>query len=156
MSLDKCWFTKDRTTPDPAAMGILRSETMKHGTLVLPTDHAKEFISSTYIIGIFEGPLNRGHLKTPYDCSSVGRRIGSRMQEVWSSNPTLGVSGVSPLQASGGISTLQLPASGLRPPEQPAGHSHPEQKQLRVKQTTKASARRLRILTATLDVMFAA
>ena len=25
-------------------MGILRSETMKHGTLVLPTDHAKEFI----------------------------------------------------------------------------------------------------------------
>jgi len=47
-------------------MGILRSETMKHGTLVLPTDHAKEFIE---LIGQstamqFEDMNARDHART--------------------------------------------------------------------------------------------
>ena len=46
--------------------------------------------------------------------SSVGRRIGSRMQEVPGPNPRLGGLRVSQFQASGGISTLQSRASGLQ------------------------------------------
>ena len=45
--------------------------------------------------------------------SSVGSRIDSQMQEVRGSNPRLGGLGVSPFQASGGMSTLQSSASGL-------------------------------------------
>ena len=41
-------------------------------------------------------------------------RIGSQMQEVWDSNPTLGGLWVSQFQASGGISALQSRASGLQ------------------------------------------
>ena len=67
--------------------------------------------------------------------SSVGRRIGSRMQEVWGSNPRLDGSRVSPFQVSGGISTLQSRASGLQSTTQgiPSGPkmTPPSQKQQR-------------------------
>ena len=46
--------------------------------------------------------------------SSVGYRIGSQMQEVWGSNPSLGGLRMNPFQVSGGISTLQSRASGLQ------------------------------------------
>mmetsp|Transcript_60125 Transcript_60125/g.158169 ORF Transcript_60125/g.158169 Transcript_60125/m.158169 type:complete len:811 (-) Transcript_60125:297-2729(-) len=49
-------------------MGILRSETMKHGTLVLPIDHAKEFIeligSTRSTLLQFEDMNARDHART--------------------------------------------------------------------------------------------
>ena len=45
--------------------------------------------------------------------SSVGSRIGSQMQEVWGSNPTLAGLRVSPFKASGRIGTLQSRALPL-------------------------------------------
>ena len=64
----------------------------------------------------------------------------ARMQEVSVSNPRLGRLQVSPLQASGGIGTLQSRTSGLQSTTQ--GNSIGTKKQLRVQQKEKGSNRR--------------